>query len=289
MNFDIEIKEGKNYMCDKYLEHSVFVLLNDIAEFYNFLSFSTYRFPKLIKASFNIDSNIQSSIGGTIESIYCLLKIGRINDAYSLVRKYNDAIIVDIYKFLLMNKDQQSLEKSLTDGSSYDPFDTKVNDWASKIVDIKANIHKIHNDSRLSEINHFFDFSEDSSYIKNRQLCNDNSHYNSLRFFVLNDNDLYLGSPNIRLKYVDKLKTIIMNLLVIHFSYICVLHPEYLTSTDYIDNLDCGSEPAEGSQYEVAPFVQNIFDKYVSPNNNKLADYLSSRNYLELIYSPPKL
>ena len=39
------------------------------------------------------------------------------------------------------------------------------------------------------------------------------------------------------------------------------LNPAYLMSFKYMDYIDCGMEPLEGSQYEVAPFIQEYLDK----------------------------
>jgi len=59
-------------------------------------------------AILNIDTYTYSSIQGTIESTNATLKIGRINDAFSLLRKYYDSIVINVYSNLYL-KDKFSL------------------------------------------------------------------------------------------------------------------------------------------------------------------------------------
>ncbi len=74
-----------------YQNHRVFLDLKEMAEFYKLFSFSVFSFITVgTGASCNIDSYLYSSIQGTIESIGLLIKNGRINDGYALLRKYFD-------------------------------------------------------------------------------------------------------------------------------------------------------------------------------------------------------
>ena len=50
----------------------------------------------------NLDSYVFSSIKGTLSSINMILKDGRINDSWTLLRKYHDSIIINIYSCLFL-------------------------------------------------------------------------------------------------------------------------------------------------------------------------------------------
>ena len=50
---------------------------------------------------------------------------------------------------------------------------------------------------------------------------------------------------------------------------------EYMMSSDYIDYLDKGRTPPEGSEHWIAPFAQEAFDKFVKPDA-KLASFIRS-------------
>ncbi|MGF7233319.1 hypothetical protein, partial [Arachidicoccus sp.] len=49
-------------------------------------------------------------------------------------------------------------------------------------------------------------------------------------------------------------------------------------TTDYLDSLDCGCEPIDGSQYYVAPFVQDFIDLKIANLHPELKQYLIDNN-----------
>ncbi len=93
-----------------YKNHVVFSQIDKMIEFYRILSFSIFGFTTQgTKTIYNIDSYLYSSVQGTMESIKMILKNGRINDAYALLRKYHDSAITNIYTELFL-KDNFSIE-----------------------------------------------------------------------------------------------------------------------------------------------------------------------------------
>lgn len=72
------------------------------------------------------------------------------------------------------------------------------------------------------------------------------------------------------------------NIFVWHFSYLFYLNDHYMMSSDYVDSLDCGLTPEEGSQYFVAPFVQKIFDSVIKKNSMDLAEEIKSKTSMKL-------
>ncbi len=55
-----------------------------------------------------------------------------------------------------------------------------------------------------------------------------------------------------------------------------------MLSSDYTDNLDFGIPPEEGSQYNVAPFVQKAFDNVIKKNRNDLAKEIKNKICMKL-------
>jgi len=53
-------------------------------------------------------------------------------------------------------------------------------------------------------------------------------------------------------------------------------------SSDYIDSMDLGFTPEEGSQYFVAPFIQEIFDKVIKKNRMDLAIAIKNNTAMKL-------
>jgi len=56
-----------------------------------------------------------------------------------------------------------------------------------------------------------------------------------------------------------------------------------MMSSDYIDSLECGITPEEGSQYYVAPFVQKIFNDVIKKNRSDLAKIIKSNTSMKLV------
>ena len=275
------IESKKKYLGSDYLNHEIFITLSDIQNFYNQLSFSSFSYTAgYVKGVMtNINSPIYSSIEGTIESIGCVLNIGRINDAIALIRKYDDAVITSIYITLLQHEDENKLGRSFETNDVYDIYDNKVNKWVHAIKkDLKATRDKVTNDERTKKVNDIL--NKDSKIDKLRQFCNNNVHYNSLRYFLWNDPNYDWSGKN-RIKLLDMANEQLKGIFIFHLSNLIVINPHYLISSDYVDALDCECIPEEGSQNWVASYVQECFDKYIS-SNNELAAYLKDCSFLEL-------
>lgn len=101
-----------NYPTE-YTNHELFSKIEKMQDFYDSISYSCYQFcPTGTRAILNYVSYVYTAIQGTLDSIRTLLKIGRINDAYALVRKYFDVVLVKIY-IDVIRKDQYDWEDNI--------------------------------------------------------------------------------------------------------------------------------------------------------------------------------
>src|SRR5574344_78995 len=271
-NFNMNLETNKIYETEKYKQHQIFELLEDMLNFYTSISYQSFPFINGDTCHlFNIDSYIFSSEGGTINSIHMILEKARINDAYALARKYYDIIIFDVYRWQFIN-DNKSLEHLYVD---------EINDWTKGKMKSKwyePCMNYIKASENLKEINALFDLDNKDRglYAKIRKRCNDNEHYNYLYYLLLNDNSIYLTR---RIHELDQLQICLRRVLILHFSYIIFMHCEYFVASDYIDYLDLGETPPKGCEYRVAPFADNMFVKYIHPYN-KLKDFLVTASSL---------
>lgn len=280
---------------EKYTSNPVFNTTSELIEFYDFLSFNSLTCCDgvlITKNILSISNPIFSSIKGTIESIGVLLKNGRINDSFALIRKYEDAVLTSIYIMQLIENESEKFNTDLVnDKLDYEFFSNKINTWITSFkYSLKANELNIGKISQLESLNKIFKIqtSKDKSKGKletselakytNRQFCNNNVHYNSLRYFIWNDNQ-YFDSNGVRLSLLDKANKAISNIFTFHLSYIFFLKPEYLVSSDYIDNLDMGKTPEEGSQHYISSISQEMFNKYIKSNKD-LSKYLLENTWL---------
>lgn len=256
----------------EYKEHIIFDELEQYSKFYDSLSFSVFGFLSMgIKGGIvNYESYLLSSIKGTIESIKILLANGGINDAYALARKYYDSVVINIYTSLYL-EDHFSLENFIV---------LKINNWLNgteKLPTYKEMNKYLKEHIKLHNVNNLL--LKDKHYTNLRQRLNDHTHYNYFQHVMLNDNEIY--NPN-RIKALDQLSNDIRDIFIKHFIWLFTIKEHYMMSSDYIDYLDCNEIPPGDSQYYVANFVQEIFNRVIKVYREDLAIELKSLTCMDL-------
>lgn len=256
---------------ENYKNHSIFINLEKYSKFYELLSFSVFGFlTPGVSAQSNIDSYVFSSIQGTLDSISEILQKGRINDAYALLRKYHDSIIINIYSNLYL-KDNLEAEGFVV---------KKINNWidgTEKLPDYRVMSQYIHNQSAVSELTQAF--YKDDIYAKLRDRCNDNTHYNFYHNVLLNDKDIHNGNSINLLNIFDQ---DCRNLFILHLGYLFYINGHYMASSDYVDFMDMGIAPPPDSQYEVAPFIQEVFNDVVKKNRPDISTLIKNTTYMRI-------
>jgi hypothetical protein len=255
-----------------YKEHHVFKHLSEYSEFYNDLATSVMGWVTqgTIGSVFNIDTYVYSSIQGTLDSIKDILTKGRINDSYALLRKYHDSIVINIYSNLYLD-DNFSIENFVVE---------KINNWLygkESLPEYRIMSDYIRKSGKLADINALL--YKDNTYKEIRDRCNDHTHYNFYHNLLLNDDKLYIKN---RFNILNQFSKDLENLFILHLSYIFYLKDQYMMASDYIDSLDLGLIPEEDSQYFVAPFIQEIFDKVIKKNRIDLAMKIKSHTAMRL-------
>lgn len=267
----LEDIKSEDKLGKEYAEHSIFEQLQQYSDFYDSLSFSIMNLVSPgIEVFLNLDSCAYSSIKGTMESIGDVLKKGRINDGYALLRKYYDSTIINIYINIFL-QDNCSIENFIV---------TQIDNWrkgTESIPEYRIISKYIKEFPKLQSISKLL--KKDDRYKKIRDRCNNNTHYNFFRNMLLNDNEIY--NPQ-RIKYLDVFSFDIESLFIQHFAYIFYLNEHYFMSSDYIDYLDLGMTPKEDSQYWVAPFIQEIFDKIIKSKRPDLAKEIKNNTEMKL-------
>lgn len=117
-----EICDGANKLKSPSREHKIFTELTKYVEFYDSMESSIWSHITAGVDRFNINSDFLSSMKGTITSIKLSLEHGNINDAFSLLRKYQDISVMHIYSILY-----------LENNFSIDNITVKkINDWVKE-------------------------------------------------------------------------------------------------------------------------------------------------------------
>ena len=266
--------EGSPSLSEQYKNHSIFQQLEDYGSFYFSLSVTVMGFIKPgAFGLFNLDSYVYSSIQGTLESISAVLKSGRINDGYSLLRKFYDSTIINIYSNLYLDQEY----KLEVDAKN------QINGWMkgkNKMPSYKIMSDYILKSEQLEPITKLV--TMDDRYKKIRRRCNDHTHYNFFRYILHNDNQVYLGSTDAREKMLDAFSQDLKDLYVQHLAYILFLNGHYMMSSDHTDHLELGMTPPEGSEYWVSPPIQDTFDKVIKVSRPDIAGAIKEHTSMEL-------
>ena len=267
----IEDSKPEDKFGKEYNEHLIFNQLKSYSEFYDSLSFSIMSWASQgTKAFLNLDTYAYSSIKGTIDSIIDILKKGRINDAYALLRKFFDSTMINVYTNLFL-QDHFSIDNFIV---------TQIENWRNgteTIPEYRVISRYIKESERLKPINELL--KKDDRYKRIRDRCNDHTHYNFYKHLLLNDNQIY--NPN-RVKYLDLFAKDIEAVFIQHFAYVFYLNDHYVMSSDYSDSLDVGITPEENSQYWVANFIQVMFNDVIKIVRPDIATEIRQKTEMEL-------
>jgi len=258
-------------LTKEYLEYKIFKEIADYMEFYDFLSFSVSSFVTGgTTAIANLDSHIFSSMQGTLSSINLILKDGRINDCYALLRKYHDSSIISAYESLYL-EENFGIDNIIVE---------KINNWLhgkEKLPMFKTMISYLQGSPKLSHINALL--NSDDRYLRIRDRCNNHMHYNFFYYMMINDKELH---DNNRIKFLNQLSLDLKDIFIQNFVFIFSIREYYMSSSDYTDYLDAGLKPVEGSQYYVAPIVQKMFDLYIKSSRTDLATTIKNKTCMQL-------
>lgn len=273
---------------EDYDNHVIFTHLKTIMRFYETLSWSNYSpvdFAGVLSKSkvLNISTYVYSSLAGTIESIFVLLQNGRCNDAMALVRKYSDTIILDIYLRILIS---ELNDKVLSESTLQNIINNDVSKWIDsdgRLFDEKK-IMKIYSkiENSYPELTSLFKLKDSNAvYHKLRNVCNDNMHNNYLYTLIANDAEIIRARKDIRSTMIKNISASVRYFFSIHYAFIYSAECAFFMSSDYIDYLECGQQPPEGSERWVAPSVQEAFN-IVKITESEVAKYLYNLDLMDL-------
>lgn len=257
---------------EAFQKHAVFADLDRYCAFYDSLAHSVFPFVSIgTRAIGNIDSYVFSSIQGTLASIHSILRDGRINDAYALLRKYYDSAIINIYTGLYL-EDHVSIKNFIV---------AQIDKWlqgSERLPEFRIMSQYIRASPRVGPITDLV-FSDDA-YKRLRERCNDHTHYNFYRNVLLNDKEIVLKE---RRQALEEFSSDLRSVLILHLSYLFFAKGHYMTSSDHLDCLECGITPEPDSQYWVASFVQEIFDQVIKPYRPDIAATIKQHTAMQLI------
>ena len=206
--------KGNN--IEAYKNHKVFKEIDCMMELYGNISFACFPFvPSGTSLIMNYVTYTYQAIQGTLESIKTLLEIGRISDAYTLVRKYFDDVMVDLYIDVIRKDGYDWLKFECVDD---------VEKWIKskhRIPPIKKILVTLKNSVCTKELYPYFGW--DTYFNQNRTILDDFVHSNRYSLMVLNCSDVYLQN---REKHLQSILIILNNIITMHLAFIFYMNPQ---------------------------------------------------------------
>lgn len=238
----------------------------------------------------------------TLRSIKLCCSIGSFSDANTLVRKLRDDLLLYTYILTIVNKRKSFTEDSLANlsmenqeefvkGFSNLQFNTMLNDdekavtaWLeNKVLELPRKIRMnlsfenymkvLRKDSKISQILVDYKLGNYWEILRsklNNYIHNNGSQFSSHNLIKTHDQNLeiYFGNVNVRTSYIITLFLVL----------ITMIESSLISSGDMIDYLDCGMEPPEDCQYEIAAFIQSYIDDKVVKIHPELKQFLKDNN-----------
>ncbi|NRE48147.1 MULTISPECIES: hypothetical protein [Burkholderia] len=259
----------------EYQEHVVFGELKRYAQFYESLADGVFQFVSVgTTAICNIDTYVYSAIAGTIDSISMVLRDGRINDAYALLRKYYDSAVINVYSNLYLREHYERW-----DFTAEALLVEQINGWLHgrvKLPEYRVMSHYIRSSERLRAINSLL--HADDTYKQIRGRCNDHTHYNFFENVMLNNREVYIRN---RGTVLEQIRLDAIAIFALHFCYVVSVNEHYLMSSDYMDHMECGSTPPEGCEHWVAPYAQKAFNSILRVHRPDLAEAIQQSSAMQ--------
>lgn len=245
--------------------------IEEMREFYNCLSDTCFFFiPTGAPGATNYASYIYLSLRGTLDSIATLLRASQITDAYTLVRKYLDDVLIEIY-FDVVRKEKfdWKANKVVDDVDNW----IKREQWIPRVEKIMTVLRDSESTRDLYPL---FDWG--GALKRNRELLDGMVHTSSFGNILLNCRDVATVD---REKHLNHISTLLRSFFTIHLGFVFHLNSHYMMASDYVEYLEVGETPPEGAERLIAPYAQAAFDKWLKPHK-ALAEFIRERCSLEI-------
>jgi len=201
-------------------------------------------------------SSVELTAGNIIECCECAC----IADANTLLRKYRDDLFFYLYIVVYDSNKKQDTPIDTTN------MEENISRWIQNGLDsfyIQDVLRAIGASPELMEPASNYNLQKSFNSIGKR--LNNFVHRNG---YVYYNRSIGSYEENEFCNYLKVLQDDLKYMTVTFLFLLILCSPLSIMSTDYIDYLECGETPPDGSQYWVAPFV----GRFLSENSNLIDD-----------------
>jgi CRISPR/Cas system-associated endoribonuclease Cas2 len=268
-------KENKAILCEYKTASYLIEQISVVEAFLDDLSFLVVGRDNIVCKNYifslqRILNSSQATLGNVVECCKCFC----LADAYTLLRKYRD----DLFFCLYLVTYDVNIKGGITKSTS--KMETNIEQWCENNLsnlNISEVLSTIGSSDSLKDAVRKYGFQKNFERIG--KLLNNYTHGNGYSFYNCRAGSL--DEKNIEKQLTDIVST--AQYITTTFLFLLVLcSPQYIMSTDYIDHLEFGQTPPEGSQYWVAPFVVKFFKNNVNMIDESCYEYLRETTYMEL-------
>lgn len=249
-----------------------------------------------------LNTTLIDSCSQTLKSIKLCSSIGSFSDANTLVRKLRDDLLQYVYILNIINLRKPFFDEGVKNIKTDNP-----EDFAYSILNLQLNNELTEDEQAvtawfkntvsdlLRPVKKKLEFENYMKVLKQnknvyhiltsynlqeywealRKNLNNYVHNNGTRFSNHNSISAYDKNLGTHLKNINTRTSYVTSFFLV---LILMIESSLISSTDYIDHLDCDLEPPEDSQYCVASFIQDFIDKKVAKIHPELKQYLIDNN-----------
>jgi hypothetical protein len=251
---------------------------------------------------YTLDTTLIDSSTQTLRSIKLCCSIGSFSDANILIRKLRDDLVQYVYILNMIILQKPFYEKDLRGLTTDSPEnfagsilklrlnnnsaddEKAVSAWFSNTVsDLPRPIKRklefenymtvLKQNHKITQVLNEYNLQEYWEFL--RKKLNDYVHNNGKQFSVQNNLKATHKSLGTHLKNISIRASYISSFFIVA---LLMVESSLISSTDYIDHVDCGLEPPEDSQYSVASFIQDFIDTKVAKLHPRLKQYLKDND-----------
>lgn len=267
-------KDNKAILCEYKNSSYLIEQISVVESFLNDFSFLIMGRDNIVCKNYifslqRILNSSQATLGNIIQCCKCFC----IADAYTLLRKYRDDLFFCLYLVLY----DVNIKSGTTKYTNR--METNIEQWC------KNSLNNLHISEVLATIGSSDCLKEtvrkyglQKSFNQIGAHLNNYTHGNGYLFY--NSNACLLDEKDLENQLFNVVST--AQYITTTFLLLLVLcSPQYIMSTDYIDHLEFGQTPPDGSQYWVAPFVVEFFKNNVEMIDKNCYEYLKETTCME--------
>lgn len=205
-------------------------------------------------------------------------RYGCIADANILLRKYRDDLLFYLYLSVYKLEQQDKLPNEQRDDTISKWLQNELSNlYYGNVMDRIKSIPSLKDAIKKNNL--------DESMKKIANRLNNFTHGNGEHFYNMNVNIFNQKELQNNLKQlVDD--TIYITTMFLFLLILC--SPLSVMATDYTDYLDNGQSPLEGSQYFIAPYVEDFIKNNINMLDSNCLNYLINNTLMKFSNLPPQ-